>query len=410
MTPSFPMYLKIERTQIIDNFESNIRYAFASSIDYSQHPITLLSQSKSAFWSSKGSDSEDSVESVTFPICGKLAIFTSFSIKFYIEESFAAPFNRFVSKAIKIKASLVEGGPAQELAFKELSQDCVEVEIAVEYKSFAKFITIEFIGKFGMQETDKKYYVAVERIRAKGKYLDITEELVDSLEPIWGAKIVEGYIEHLKNTGLPEFECMAVEKAVRSSPGKVFISDPNHINRIMHIPVLLTLNSDPTRVDKIIPYIWTFQSLRELADLYYIPSTFKSPVHFHQFYNNLHEKTGTFTVSEFKGLLDYAIGQNLSNASISRGEALDQIMGSFAKLQQIDFVINHGYVIIHETENLMQDIFHKYMSIEPTILPISTLNKLFVSALGIEENEKPSFVDVVRLMMVFKEFVLLFKQ
>lgn len=181
----------------------------ASTTDYDQVLENALNACPKVFWSSLGDPTTDCQEFVILEL-ENLSIIQDIKIKFY--------FSSWENKYYPCEFINVEFGlncKNFDLKNKNIQRDADSREINIKLPLnfwVTKFIKINFINKVTIQDSDMKYYIAVEGIEIKGYQLKIKEIL-----KIDGIGSADNKIKNLFRYGLEKFY---EEKALKNSHNK----------------------------------------------------------------------------------------------------------------------------------------------------------------------------------------------
>ena len=135
----------------------------ASSTDFDQSIDRVLIENSRLFWSSTGSETTKAEEHLIFRL-HEPAIVRSVDVVFY---------HQFLVKYYLARSIVIcLGTNENEWIYRSKEffvNDKGKVELHIEDQVCpAKYMKVLFIGKMGLQDWDNMYYIAVDRIKAKG--------------------------------------------------------------------------------------------------------------------------------------------------------------------------------------------------------------------------------------------------
>ncbi|KAL4494577.1 hypothetical protein ABPG72_004479 [Tetrahymena utriculariae] len=152
--------------------ELRLESLYSSSQDNQQNIFETLNDNQSLFWSSASTEgADDRDEFLLYKIDDGQGFISSFSIKFFYAHYLQTKL--FPAKRIRFEA----GFSSQYLAYSEdfscnlnFQQGVQDYEATFTLKKpvLAQVIKITLSGRVGIQETDNRYYIAVERFRVLG--------------------------------------------------------------------------------------------------------------------------------------------------------------------------------------------------------------------------------------------------
>jgi len=173
----------------------------ASSTDFCQSIEKVLSDEGSSFWSSFGSDSQDSVDSLLFLLKENMVVPFSVTVTFFTAAGFYEGGTlEFPSKQLQVQFSFDGVNWEYESEIVEVNaRHQVEIKILGRV-GLARYMRVCFIGKTVLQPTDDLYYVAVEKIQCSGYSVDKN----DKDNHAFNEQLVKSYVAWQKNTDLAE--------------------------------------------------------------------------------------------------------------------------------------------------------------------------------------------------------------
>jgi hypothetical protein len=141
----------------------------ASSTDFCQTIEKALSDEKLSFWSTTGSDSQESVDSLLFLFRENMVVPFSVTVTFFTAEGFYEGGTlEFPSKRLQVQFSFDGVNWEYESDIVEVNaRHQVEIKILGKV-GLARYMRVCFIGKTVLQPTDDLYYVAVEKVQCSG--------------------------------------------------------------------------------------------------------------------------------------------------------------------------------------------------------------------------------------------------
>ncbi len=149
----------------------------ASSTDFCQSIDKVLAKEESSFWSTSGSDSEDSVDSLLFLFKENFVVPFSVTVTFFTAEGiYECGTLEFPSKRLQVQFSFDGVNWEYESDIVEVNaRHQVEIKILGKV-GLARYMRVCFIGKTVLQPTDNLYYVAVEKVQCSGYSVDSNDK------------------------------------------------------------------------------------------------------------------------------------------------------------------------------------------------------------------------------------------
>lgn len=144
----------------------------ASSTDFNQNIENVLNDDKTLFWSSKGHDTVDGNEELLFQFKDSFVVPTVLSVRFF-KTSWNYGQAGLTYPSQYIQADFSMDGKNWEFSSekKEVNNDKVEIKV-LKNVGVARFVKVNFIGKKTAQQSDNRYYHAVENVKCFGYKVD----------------------------------------------------------------------------------------------------------------------------------------------------------------------------------------------------------------------------------------------
>jgi len=163
----------------------------ASSTDFCQSIEKVLSDQDSSFWSSFGSASQESVDSLTFLFKENFVVPFSVTVTFFTAAGFYQGGTlEFPSKSLQVQFSFDGINWEYESDIVQVnSKHQVEIKLLGKV-GLARYMKVNFIGKTVLQPTDDLYYVAVECVECYGYSLDKD----DKENSVFNQRLLDYYI------------------------------------------------------------------------------------------------------------------------------------------------------------------------------------------------------------------------